>query len=263
VPKQFKGVVKLDVRDSTEDWDAFREEKAPDGAPNVLIILYDDTGVAAWSPFGGRIEMPTLQRLADGGVTYSQWHTTALCSPTRSCFLTGRNHHQNGFAQIAEGAQGFPGHSGHIPMENAAVAEVLRERGWNTFWLGKNHNVPVDEWSMAASKRNWPLARGFDRFYGFIGGETNQWYPNLVEDNHYIDQPYSPRRATTCRRTWPTTRSASSVTASSRPPRSPGSCGSVPARTTRLTTPRRSGSTSTRAGSTTATRPTANGRSPG
>jgi arylsulfatase A-like enzyme len=192
VPKQFKGVVKLDVRDSTEDWDAFREEKAPDGAPNVLIILYDDTGLAAWSPFGGRIEMPTLQRLADGGVTYSQWHTTALCSPTRSCFLTGRNHHQNGFAQIAEGAQGFPGHSGHIPMENAAVAEVLRERGWNTFWVGKNHNVPVDEWGMGASKRNWPLARGFDRFYGFIGGETNQWYPNLVEDNHYIDQPYSP-----------------------------------------------------------------------
>jgi arylsulfatase A-like enzyme len=99
---------------------------------------------------------------------------------------------QNGFAQIAEGAAGFPGHSGHIPMENAAVAEVLREKGWNTFWLGKNHNVPVDEWSMGASKRNWPLARGFDRFYGFIGGETNNWYPNLVEDNHYIDQPYSP-----------------------------------------------------------------------
>jgi arylsulfatase A-like enzyme len=192
VPKPFKGVVKLDVRDSTEDWGPFREEKAPDGAPNVLIILYDDTGLAAWSPFGGRIEMPTLQRLADDGITYSQWHTTALCSPTRSCFLTGRNHHQNGFAQIAEGAQGFPGHSGHIPMENAAVAEVLREKGWNTFWLGKNHNVPVDEWSMGASKRNWPLARGFDRFYGFIGGETNQWYPNLVEDNHYIEQPYSP-----------------------------------------------------------------------
>jgi arylsulfatase A-like enzyme len=192
VPKPFKGVVKLDVRDSTEDWGAFREETAPDGAPNVLIVLYDDTGLAAWSPFGGRIEMPTMQRLADGGITYSQWHTTALCSPTRSCFLTGRNHHQNGFAQIAEGAQGFPGHSGHVPMENAAVAEVLREKGWNTFWLGKNHNVPVDEWGMGASKRNWPLARGFDRFYGFIGGETNQWYPNLVEDNHYIEQPYSP-----------------------------------------------------------------------
>jgi arylsulfatase A-like enzyme len=192
VPKQFKGEVRLDVRDSTQDWGPYLEPKAPDGAPNVLIILYDDTGLAAWSPFGGRIEMPTMQRLADNGLTYSQWHTTALCSPTRSCFLTGRNHHQNGFAQIAEGAAGFPGHSGHIPMENAAVAEVLREQGWNTFWLGKNHNVPVDEWGMGASKRNWPLARGFDRFYGFIGGETNNWYPNLVEDNHYIDQPYLP-----------------------------------------------------------------------
>jgi arylsulfatase A-like enzyme len=190
--KQFKGDVKLDVRDSTPDWGPFLEEKAPEGSPNVLIVLYDDTGLAAWSPFGGRIQMPTMQRLADDGLTYSQWHTTALCSPTRSCFLTGRNHHQNGFAQIAEGASGFPGHSGHIPMENAAVAEVLRERGWNTFWIGKNHNVPVDEWGMGASKRNWPLARGFDRFYGFIGGETNNWYPNLVEDNHYIDQPYLP-----------------------------------------------------------------------
>ena len=192
--KQFKGVVNLDVRDSVADWGPFLAEQAPEGAPNVLIVLYDDTGLAAWSPFGGRIEMPTLQKLADNGLLYSQWHTTALCSPTRSCFLTGRNHHQNGFAQIAEGAQGFPGHTGHIPMENAALAEVMREKGWNTFWIGKNHNVPVDEWAMGGSKRNWPLARGFDRFYGFIGGETNQWYPNLVEDNHYVDQPYLPEQ---------------------------------------------------------------------
>ena len=190
--KPFKGVINLDVRDSVADWGPFLAEQAPEGAPNVLIVLYDDTGLAAWSPFGGRIEMPTLQRLADNGLTYSQWHTTALCSPTRSCFLTGRNHHQNGFAQIAEGAQGFPGHTGHIPMENASLAEVLREQGWNTFWVGKNHNVPVDEWAMGGSKRNWPLARGFDRFYGFIGGETNQWYPTLVEDNHYVEQPYQP-----------------------------------------------------------------------
>ena len=190
--KPFKGVVNLDVRDSTPDWEPYRAEAAPDGAPNVLIVLYDDTGCAAWSPYGGRINMPTLQRLADNGLTYSQWHTTALCSPTRSCFLTGRNHHQNGFAQLAEGVQGFPGHTGRIPMENAALAEVLREKGWNTFWVGKNHNVPVDEWAMGGTKRNWPLARGFDRFYGFIGGETNQWYPNLVEDNHYVDQPYLP-----------------------------------------------------------------------
>jgi arylsulfatase A-like enzyme len=192
VVEPFKGVVNLDVRDSVPDWTPFREKPAPSDAPNLLIVLYDDTGMASWSPYGGRIEMPTLQRLADRGLTYTQWHTTALCSPTRSCFLTGRNHHQNGFAQIAEGAQGFPGHTGHVPMENATMAEVLREKGWNTFWVGKNHNVPVDEWAMGATKRNWPLARGFDRFYGFIGGETNQWYPNLVEDNHYVDQPYPP-----------------------------------------------------------------------
>jgi arylsulfatase A-like enzyme len=190
--KPFNGVIGLDVRDSVQDWTPFREEQAPDGAPNILIVLYDDTGMAAWSPFGGRIEMPALQRLADDGLMYTQWHTTALCSPTRSCFLTGRNHHQNGFAQIAEGATGFPGHTGHIPMENATMAEVLRERGWNTFWVGKNHNVPYDEWAMGASKRNWPLARGFDRFYGFLGGETNQWFPTLVEDNHYVEQPCGP-----------------------------------------------------------------------
>ena len=188
----FNGVVNLDVRDSVADWTPFREAPAPEGAPNVLLVLYDDTGLAAWSPYGGRINMPTMQRLADNGLTYSQWHTTALCSPTRSCLLTGRNHHQNGFAQIAEGAQGFPGHTGHIPMENATIGEVLRENGYNTFWVGKNHNVPLDEWAMGATKRNWPLARGFDRFYGFIGGETNNWYPNLAEDNHYVDQPYLP-----------------------------------------------------------------------
>jgi arylsulfatase len=192
VAAKFKGVINIDVRDSVPDWEPYTAPKAPEGAPNVLIVLYDDTGLAAWSPFGGRIEMPTLQRLADNGLTYSQWHTTALCSPTRSCFLTGRNHHQNGYACIAEAATGFPGSNGHIPMENAYLAEVMRQKGWNTFWIGKNHNVPPEEWAMGGSKANWPLARGFDRFYGFIGGETNQWFPDLVEDNHYIDQPYQP-----------------------------------------------------------------------
>jgi arylsulfatase A-like enzyme len=108
MPKQFKGEINLDVRASTPDWDAFLADRPPKDAPNVLVVLYDDTGCAAWSPFGGRVDMPTRQRLADDGLTYSQWHTTALCSPTRSTFLTGRNHHLNGFAQIAEGAQGFP-----------------------------------------------------------------------------------------------------------------------------------------------------------
>jgi arylsulfatase A-like enzyme len=190
--KPFNGTINLDIRDSTPDWPAFLPDKAPEGAPNVLVVLYDDTGCAAWSPYGGRIEMPTLQRLADNGLTYSQWHTTALCSPTRSVFLTGRNHHQNGFASISETAVGFPGYNSHIPRENATMATVLREAGWSTFCVGKNHNTPVDAWTMGSSKKDWPLGLGYDRFYGFLGGETNQWYPDLAEDNHYIDQPYQP-----------------------------------------------------------------------
>ncbi len=192
MPRDFNGRIELDVRDSIPDWDAFLEDRAPEGAPNVLVVLYDDTGCAAWSPYGGRIEMPTMDRLAAGGLTYSQWHTTALCSPTRSTFLTGRNHHLNGFASISEAASGFPGYSGHIPPENGTVAHMLRDAGYSTFWIGKNHNVPVDGWTMGASKKDWPLAQGFDRFYGFIGGETNQWYPDLAEDNHYVDQPSQP-----------------------------------------------------------------------
>jgi arylsulfatase A-like enzyme len=109
MPRPFKGEINLDVRESTPDWGAFLADRAPQGAPNVLVVLYDDTGCAAWSPYGGRINMPTMQRLADNGLTYSQWHTTALCSPTRSTFLTGRNHHLNGYASISEAATGFPG----------------------------------------------------------------------------------------------------------------------------------------------------------
>jgi arylsulfatase len=190
--KPFNGQIELDVRDSVADWSAFTPDAAPEGAPNVLVVLYDDTGCAAWSPYGGRIQMPTLQRLADDGLTYSQWHTTALCSPTRSTFLTGRNHHSNGFATISESSTGFPGYSSHIPPENGTLAHVLRDSGYSTFWVGKNHNVPVDAWTMGGSKKEWPLGQGFDRFYGFIGGETNNWYPDLAEDNHYIDPPYTP-----------------------------------------------------------------------
>lgn len=192
MPRPFQGTINLDIRDSKPDWDAFLELKAPTNAPNVLVILYDDTGCAAWSPYGGRIHMPTMDRLAKNGLTYSQWHTTSVCSPTRSCFLTGRNHHQNGFGTIAESAVGFPGYAGHIPLENATMATILRDAGWSTFWVGKNHNVPVDAFDMGSSKKRWPLGLGYDRFYGFIGGETNQWYPALIEDNHFIKQPYAP-----------------------------------------------------------------------
>src|SRR5689334_4482029 len=189
---KFNGVINLDVRDSKADWPAFLDKKAPDGAPNVLVILYDDTGCAAWSPYGGRINMPALDKLAKNGLTYTQWHTTAVCSPTRSCFLTGRNHHHNGFGTIAEAATGFPRYNCHIPLENGTIACILRDAGWSTFWIGKNHNVPVDAFSIGASKKRWPLGLGYDRFYGFIGGETNQWYPELIEDNHFIEQPYQP-----------------------------------------------------------------------
>jgi len=190
--KPFKGVIKLDVRDSKADWTPYELKRAPAGAPNILIVLYDDTGLAAWSPFGGRINMPTLQRLADNGLMYSQWHTTALCSPTRSTFLTGRNHHVNRCACITEGADGFPGAAGRLPAECATIGQVLQDNGYGTYWLGKNHNVPTEDIASGASKSEWPLQKGFDRFYGFLGGETNNWYPDLVEDNKFIDQPYTP-----------------------------------------------------------------------
>jgi arylsulfatase A-like enzyme len=192
MPREFKGVIDLDIRKAQPDWDAFLDSKAPKDAPNVLVILYDDTGQAAWSPYGGRIHMPTMDRLAKNGLTYTQWHTTSVCSPTRSCFLTGRNHHQNGFGTIAESASGFPGYAGHIPPENATIATVLRNAGWSTFWVGKNHNVPVDAFDIGANRKHWPLGLGYDRFYGFIGGETNQWYPELIADNHFVEQPYTP-----------------------------------------------------------------------
>jgi arylsulfatase A-like enzyme len=188
----FKGVIKLDVRDSKADWGPYEQPKAPAGAPNVLIVLYDDTGLAAWSPFGGRINMPTLQRLADNGLKYSQWHTTALCSPSRSTFLTGRNHHLNGMACITEASMGFPGACGRLPAECATIGQVLQDNGFSTFWLGKNHNVPEEDIAPGASRKEWPLQKGFDRFYGFLGGETNNWYPDLIEDNRFIDQPYGP-----------------------------------------------------------------------
>jgi arylsulfatase len=188
----FKGVIKLDVRDSKPDWTPYSLKRAPAGAPNVLIVLYDDTGLAAWSPFGGRINMPTMQRLADGGLRYSQWHTTALCSPTRSTFLTGRNHHVNRCASITEASDGFPGAAGRLPAECATIGQVLQDNGYSTFWLGKNHNVPTEDIASGASRSEWPLQKGFDRFYGFLGGETNNWYPDLVEDNRFIDQPATP-----------------------------------------------------------------------
>jgi arylsulfatase len=192
--KDFKGTIKLDVRDSKPDWGPFTPKRAPAGAPNILFVLYDDTGLAAWSPYGGRINMPTLQRLADQGLTYTQWHTVALCSPTRSTLMTGRNHTLNGMAAITEGAQGFPGWAGRIPPQAATIAQILQGNGYSTFWLGKNHNVPEQDVAEGGDRSTWPLGQGFERYYGFIGGETNQWYPDLVEDNRFIEPPYGPEK---------------------------------------------------------------------
>lgn len=188
---RFSGVINLDVRESTPDWEPYKQPEAPEGAPSILYIVLDDVGYSSMSCYGGLIETPTFDRLAEKGLRYTQWHTTALCSPTRSCLLTGRNHTTNGMACIAEAASGFPNANGHIPFECATIAEVLSERGYNTYMLGKWHLCPVDEVNMASTKRNWPNGRGFERFYGFLGGETNQWYPDLVYDNHPVEQPRS------------------------------------------------------------------------
>lgn len=189
---EFKGKIALDVRDSEPDWEAYTPKRAPEGAPNILFILYDDTGLGAWSPYGGLINMPTMDRLAENGLTYTQWHTTALCSPTRSTILTGRNHHLNGMASITETADGFPGANGRVPDDCAPFAEIMRNNGWSTFWIGKNHNVPETDIAPGGSRASWPLSIGFDRFYGFIGGETNNWYPDLVRDNSFIEAPATP-----------------------------------------------------------------------
>ncbi len=191
--EQFKGTVNVDIRDSVPDWAPFQPPKAPDGSPNVLYIVLDDVGFSAMEPYGGPIETPNISRIADAGVRYTQWHTTALCSPTRSCLLTGRNHTRNSMACITEAAIGFPNASGTIPPDNGMVSEILGERGWNTYMVGKWHLCPEAECNVASPRRNWPSGRGFERFYGFLGAETNQWYPDLVYDNHPIDQPKSPQ----------------------------------------------------------------------
>jgi arylsulfatase len=187
---EFKGKIALDVRDSEADWSAYTPKSAPEGAPNILFILYDDTGLGAWSPYGGAINMPTLDKLAANGLTYSQWHTTALCSPTRSTIQTGRNHHLNGMAAITETADGFPGANGRMGPEVVPFSTILQENGYSTFWIGKNHNVPEQDVASGESKKQWPLQMGWDRFYGFIGGETNQWYPDLIEDNHFVEREF-------------------------------------------------------------------------
>jgi arylsulfatase len=188
--RDFGGTIGDDWRTSTPWWPP--DPTPPNGAPNVLMIVLDDVGFAQLGCYGSIIATPNLDRLANEGVRFTNFHTTALCSPTRSCLLTGRNHHRNGMGRVADLAIGYPGYWGVIPRENGFLSEILRANGYATYAVGKWHLTPEDETHMGASRATWPLARGFDRWYGFHGGETHQFVPLLYCDNHAVLPPARP-----------------------------------------------------------------------
>lgn len=166
--------------------------KPPANAPNVLIVLIDDFGFGQASAFGGPIHMPTLERMAKGGLRYNQFHTTALCSPTRAALLTGRNHHVCNMGSVTETATAFPGQTGQRPNAVAPLAEMLRLNGYSTAAFGKSHETAAWEVSPSGPTDRWPTRSGFDHFYGFIGGETNQWAPAIYEDMSRVEIPKDP-----------------------------------------------------------------------
>ena len=180
----------LDARKATPP--ARFEVKAPAGAPNVLIVLIDDMGFGMPSAFGGPIHMPTVDRLASGGLRYNQFHTTAVCSPTRVALLSGRNHHVNNMGGITETATAFPGNTGQRPNNVAPLAEMLRLNGYSTGFFGKNHETAPWEVSPSGPTDRWPTRSGFDEFYGFFGGETNQWAPFIYHGMNPVEVPRDP-----------------------------------------------------------------------
>ena len=181
----FKGKIGPTVKDSVPDFPKGLE--APKGAPNVLLILIDDVGFSASSTFGGPIQTPTMDRIANSGLRYNQFHTTALCSPTRAALITGRNHHSVASGSITEFAIGFPGYDSLISRSDGSVGEVLRENGYNTSWYGKMHNVPDWMSSRAGPFDLWPTGLGFEYFYGFVGGDADQWHTPIFENNVPIE----------------------------------------------------------------------------
>ena len=186
-PAPFRGQIGLSVKDSKSDFP--QPVHTPRGAPNVVIILLDDVGYGASSTFGGPISTPTLERLAQTGLRYTHFYTTSISSPTRASLLTGRNHHSVHTGNIMEFATGYPGYDSLMGKDTATVAEVLRQKGWNTAWFGKNHNVPDWQNSQAGPFDLWPTGLGFEKFYGFIGGETSQWRPAVFDGTKPIE-PY-------------------------------------------------------------------------
>ena len=191
-PPPFKGVIGESYKDSTPD--KIEMQKAPAGAPNVLLILLDDAGYAQTSTFGGLIPTPTLDRLAAGGLRYTRFHVTAMCSPTRAALLTGRNHHSVGMGIISDFATGYPGYSSVIPKSAAFVSEILRQNGYATAAFGKWHLTPDWESSPVGPYDRWPVHQGFDHFYGFLGAWTNQWVPKLFDDSRPIEMAIPPGR---------------------------------------------------------------------
>ena len=177
-------MINLDAKDSKPYWPP--RVVPPKGAPNVLLIMTDDQGYGVSSTFGGVIPTPALDRIAKAGLRYTQFHSTSLCSPSRAALLTGRNHHAVGFGVIAEQSTGYPGYDAIIGPENAAIGEILKENGYATSWFGKNHNTPGYQYSLSGPFDQWPSGMGFEYFYGFMGGETDQWRPWLFRDHTQI-----------------------------------------------------------------------------
>jgi len=161
------------------------------GAPNVVVIVLDDAGFAHLGCYGGDIDTPNIDRLAARGVRFTNFHTTAVCSPTRACLLTGRNHHRVGMGMLPDIPVNYPAYTGVFPDDAATLAEILREAGYATSAIGKWHLVPRDQRATGPYDM-WPTGVGFDRYYGFLNGETNQWTPNLVRDQHHVEPPAGP-----------------------------------------------------------------------
>ena len=188
---EFRGVIGTTVGESVPDWPD--QARAPEGAPNILLIMLDDVGYAQLGAYGAHnIQTPKIDRLADEGLRFTNFHATPLCSPTRAAFLTGRNHHSLASGVIAELSTGFPGYNGRMPLSHGMLSEMLAPAGWSTFALGKWHLTPAEDVNLAANRRWWPLGRGFDRYYGFLGGTTSRYVPWLTYDNHFIQPPAAP-----------------------------------------------------------------------
>jgi len=176
-PPPFGGVINMDAKDSKPYWPP--TAVPPKGAPNVLLIMTDDQGYGVSGTFGGVIPTPAMDRIAKAGLRYTQFHSTALCSPTRAALITGRNHHSVGFGVITEMSTGYPGYDSVIEKNSATIGAILKENGYATAWIGKNHNTPSYQLSVAGPFDQWPSGMGFEYFYGFMGGETDQWTPFL------------------------------------------------------------------------------------